>query len=79
MQILDKIAQEKSLTQQKLCCIKNTLAMRKGKSKKDITTYILSNPCFKMYSTSFIKKLDLSKFDSQASLMVQDFLVSPQK
>lgn len=79
IKILDKILAEDSMDKEKIERIKHTLVMRKGKSKKDITSYIMENPCFRLFTNQLMSKLDTSRFDEQASLMVNDFLINPEK
>jgi hypothetical protein len=76
--ILNTLLQEGSITEGVSLKIKRTLKLRKGKSKKDINIFILSNPCFSLYCNQLVKKLDLSSFDGQAAQMVKDFIVNPE-
>ena len=76
LQILDKIYQEDSLSQNRYIKIKATLKARKGKSKKDITNFIKLNPWFQIYCNYILRQLDSSNFDEQAKLMIQDFLLT---
>lgn len=75
-QILEKLYQEDSISQALLKKIKLTLKARKGKSKKDITLFINMNPCFQIYSQQVLNRLDMNRFDEQAKLMVNDFLLT---
>lgn len=77
--ILNVIYQEDSLSKEKIERIKKILSMRKGKSKKDITQFIQANPCFQLYNDKILQQLSHDSFDEQASLMVKDFILHPEK
>lgn len=77
--ILNVIYQEDSMPKEKIERIKKILCMRKGKSKKDITQFILANPCFQLYNDKILQQLSHDSFDEQASLMVKDFILHPEK
>lgn len=79
IKIIKSLVAEKSLSEQKAEKIIATLSMRKGKSKKDITSFIISNPCFQAYSTQILSQVSHINFHEQASLMVKDFVIDPEK
>lgn len=79
IKIIKSLVSENSLSEQKAERIISTLSMRKGKSKKDITSFIISNPCFQAYSTQILSQVSHVNFHEQASLMVKDFVIDPQK
>ena len=68
-----------TLSKEKSSHILLSLKLRKGKSKKEMSKFISSNPWFGVYSKQICDKLDCKKFDEQAALMVQDFRYSPEK
>jgi hypothetical protein len=73
-QVLHALYKEGSLTKEMYQTFKVNLIARKGKSKKDIATFIKLNPCFQIYCSKVLKGMDSSTFDEQAKLMVHDFL-----
>lgn len=73
-QILEALYKEGSLSDDLYFALQNTLRARKGKSKKDITTFVQMNPCFRVYATKILSKLNTSNLHDQAKLMVEEFI-----
>lgn len=73
------LVEEGSMQKDDVVQFQKTLNMRKGKSKKDITSFIHVNPCFNAYCTQIMVQIDTKKFDDQAALMVKDFIIHPEK
>ena len=76
---MKNLVEEGSMEKSHMARFTRTLNMRKGKSKKDITSFISVNPCFSAYCTQTMVQLDCKQFDEQAALMVNDFITHPEK
>ena len=73
-QVLDVFLKEGTIDKETIQNIKINLKQRKGKSKKDILSFLNLNPCFKRYSANLLIKLDNSKFNEHANTMIKDFI-----